>query len=391
MFNYTRFLKQSVAFSTFYLIIIFLINCFADPYGLRRYGGRVNNAHLVKAITVNRIKPSTVLMGSSGVARGLNPDNPILAKHGKVYNYSILGASIYELKRYFQHVAHNGHLNAAILSLDFYAFNGLREVRPGFSESRLGTNIMLPQDFFSLYLSLDSLKLNANPNLRGVYFSKNGTYNHEINAQKRSEIFAIELQEDFSPEEQMYASYQPSSETVGYFERIVDLAKDEEIDLTVFIPPLHVTLFYAAMLSEYWPTYQQWMRDIVAVQPVWDFSGCNSVTTEPISPHMKNFEDPSHYTFKTGDHILARILGNTSQEIPADFGVLVTSKNVDKHLEQVKSQCELWKKQNPEIVQWLKKFHLNGELTTQLGRLTKAREPKDRKIWDFSYNIRQTK
>lgn len=364
MSNYIRFLKHLVTCSAAYLTIIFLVNFFADPYGLRKYGGRVRNDRLVKAIEVNRLKPNVILIGSSGTARGLSPENPILTKYGKAYNYSLLGASIYELKRYFQHIAHDGHLNSAILSLDFYAFNGLRDVRPGFSESRLGSKTVLPQDFFSLYLSLNSLKLNVNPDLRGRYFNKNGTYDHEIDPQRRSEIFAIELQEDFKPEEQMYAAYQVSSESVRYFQEISELAKDEGIDLEVFIPPLHVTLFYAAMVSEYWPAYEQWMRDIIAVQPVWDFSGCNSITTEEISPDMKYFEDPSHYTHKIGDYILERMFGNTSEDTPANFGTLVTLKNIDRHLEQVKSQCKLWQKQNPDAVQWLKNLNLEGQLIT---------------------------
>ena len=79
---------------------------------------------------------------------------------------------------------------------------------------------------------------------------------------------------------------------------------------------------------------------------------------------MKNFEDHSHFTDKVGDYILNRMFGNRSEEIPADFGVLVTPENVDKHLEQVKSQCQLWKKQNPETVQWLETLNLNGHLIT---------------------------
>ncbi|NJL86455.1 MAG: hypothetical protein HC886_11490 [Leptolyngbyaceae cyanobacterium SM1_1_3] len=357
---YSNFLKTFLSFSSICLATVLAINFFVDPYGLRKSGGRVNNDRVVKAIQVNRLQPNLVAMGSSGIARGLDPDHPILLEKGVTYNLGILGANIYEIEQYFRHAAAGDDLNTAIVSLDFYAFNGLREVRPGFSEARLGSQTILPQDFFGLFLSLDSLRLIFNPEQRGSYFSKKGTYAQHVDPERRKEVFAIEIEEDFSREEDMYWAYQTSTETLNSFQNIVEIAEAKEIEVETFIPPLHVSLFYAAKLTGHWPDYQQWLRSIVAIEPVWDFSGCNSITAETIRSDMKNFDDPSHYTYKVGDMIIERMFGRVSAEVPEDFGVYVTSENIDEHLEQIQEQCEAWQQQNPEIVRWIETLNLEN-------------------------------
>ncbi|NEQ34307.1 MAG: hypothetical protein F6K04_25535 [Leptolyngbya sp. SIO4C5] len=339
---------------------VFAINLFVDPYGLRKQGGRVNNDRIVKAIQVNRLQPNVVLMGSSGVARGLDPHHPHLLAKGTSYNLGILGANVYELEQYFQHAAASSDLKSAVVSLDFYAFNDLREVRPGFSKARIGTQAITPQDFFGLFLSFDSLRLVLNPDQRGSYFDKRGTYAQHIDPEKREEVFAIEIAEDFSREEEMYWDYEISAEALDSFQNIVATAKSKHVELEAFIPPLHVSLFHAAMLDEHWATYQQWLRSVVAVKPIWDFSGCNSVTTESIRPDMQNFYDPSHYTYEVGDMIIERLSGQEADQIPEDFGVYVTTENVDEHLAQIKTQCEAWQQQNVEIVRWLESLNLRG-------------------------------
>ncbi|WP_346291445.1 hypothetical protein [Sphaerothrix gracilis] len=359
---YSRFLKNFFAFSAILLGTVFLTNFFVDPYGLRKQGGRVNNDRVVKAIRVNHLRPNIVLLGSSGVARGLNPEHPTLTKQGKTYNLGILGANIYELLRYFQHATAAESLDTAVVSLDFYAFNGIRDVRPGFSESRLENQSIAPEDLFGLFFSIDSLKLVFNADKRGRYFHKNGTYAHDIEPEERQSIFATELLEDFSREEEMYWEYQFSQENISYFSEMVTVAQAENVDLKPFIPPMHVTLFYSAMFSERWSLYQQWMKEVVAVHPVWDFSGCNSVTSEMISPEMKNYEDPSHYTYKVGNLLIKQMFEELSTKEAGSFGVYVTSDNVDAHLKSVKAQCDRWQQENPEIVSWLKELDLNGRI-----------------------------
>jgi hypothetical protein len=364
MSKFSKFIRNFCSFTAASLLVIFSISFVADPYGIRKNGGRVNNDRLVKAIKVAQIKPETILLGSSGVARGLDPEHPILSKNSNntVYNLSILGANIYELKRYFEHANANNNLETAVIGLDFYAFNRFREVRAGFSEARLGTKHLIPSDFLGIYLSLDSLNLILKPSERGLYFSENGTYEHPINVQMRHQ-FEVKLIEDFTQTEQMYWDYEFSKETVSHFQSITKIADEEAVNLKVFLPPIHATLFHSAMVDNYWATYENWLHEIVSIQPVWDFSGCNSITIEPVNEKMEYFEDPSHYTYKTGDLILSRMFHYRSDRVPKGFGVYITPDNIDIHLRNVKAQCQKWAEENPDIVRWLKDLNLDRHMT----------------------------
>lgn len=358
MFQYRNFIKSFCGLAGTYLFLVFLINFIVDPYGIRKGGGRVTNDRLVKAIKVSEIQPKTVLLGSSGVARGLDPEHDALSDDGPVYNLSILGANIYELKRYFDHAQSISDLETVVIGLDFYAFNHARETRTGFSESRLGSRFLMPGDFFGLYLSLDSLGLILNPDKRGLYFAQDGTYEHPIGIEIERQ-FEIKLAEDFTKSEQMYWDYNFSEETIEHFASLVDNARDEETAVKAFLPPLHATLFYSAMVDNYWETYENWVREIVKIHPVWDFSGCNSITAESIGENMEYYEDPSHYTYVVGDLILNKIFDKGQPDNRSEpFGVYITPDNVDEHLQRISNQCQQWANSNPQVVQWLKNLDL---------------------------------
>lgn len=117
------------------------------------------------------------------------------------------------------------------------------------------------------------------------------------------------------------------------------------------------------MIDNYWATYENWLHEIVGIRPVWDFSGCNSITTEPVSEEMDYFEDPSHYTYKTGDLVLNRMFNYHADRVPEEFGVYLTPDNIDGHLRNVRAQCQKWAEGNPDIIRWLKDLNLERHMT----------------------------
>jgi len=358
MVDYGRFLKAFTLCSMAYLGLNFVTIYWVDPYGIRTKGGRIYNDQIVKAIKVNRLKPDMILLGSSGIVRGINPNNEVFNEYSSVYNLGILGANVYELNRYFHHAVNAGNVDGTLMALDFYGFNKHRKVRPTFWGARLNSSRITIKDFLGLYFSLDALSLIVNQAERGPYFNEDGTFVEVIAPDQRVEEFEIELQEDFSEAEKMYWNYSLSEDRIEDFSSIVRTARKKGIDLNVFITPVHVSLFYAAMYSTHWPEYSQWLREIVKVQPVWDFSGCNSITTEPIKAEMENFSDPSHYTPAIGHLILQQIFTDNTRSIPTDFGVYVTPDNVDSHLNNVAAKCQDWESNHPQVVQWIRNLNL---------------------------------
>jgi hypothetical protein len=329
-----------------------------DPYGIRKGGGRVANVRLVKAYKLLDAQPKTILLGASGVARGLDPSYVSLVSEPPVYNLSIMAANAYELNSFFNYANRRVEdLERVIIELNFFAFNQNNTVEAGFSNERLNLPHPILNDFFGLYLSLDSLGLILNPEDRGGYFAEDGTYKHEIQ-QTRIRQFETQLQTDFSEPAQMYWDYEISEEAMNSLRTKVKSSYDEGIDLKLFLPPIHVTQFYSSRIENHWSVYSDWVREVVEIHPVWTFSGCNSITTEPVKEVMEYYEDPSHYTYTTGNLVLNQMFNYQVDTMPDDFGVYVTPENVDEHLKQVREQCYQWAVENPEVVKWLDSLNL---------------------------------
>lgn len=112
---------------------------------------------------------------------------------------------------------------------------------------------------------------------------------------------------------------------------IRDLCNEYDVNLVVFCAPL-----YWEFLSDF-PSDQvkQFYCRLAEVTPYWDFS-MSSVSFEP-----RYFYDAGHLRNAVGDMALARMVGDDSIYIPADFGVYVTPENAQQHAESLYQQQPL--------------------------------------------------
>jgi hypothetical protein len=147
-----------------------------------------------------------------------------------------------------------------------------------------------------------------------------------------------------------YSHYHFSQELLNNFKTTVNLCKQHNIDLKIFISPVHAAQLEAIRVAGIWSIFEQWKREISKVMPVWDFSDYNSITTEPISNDMKNFFESVHYRKEVGDLILNRIFHYHEETVPDDFGILLTAGNSESHLEKIRADREEWAKKNPDVV-----------------------------------------
>ena len=70
---------------------------------------------------------------------------------------------------------------------------------------------------------------------------------------------------------------------------------------------------------------------------LWDFSGFNKYTSFSIREINPWFYDGSHYSPQLGDKILKKIFSDN--ELKSDsFGRLITSNNIDFHIQNKKEQ-----------------------------------------------------
>lgn len=371
MNNYRKFNLAVLSVSFPGLLACGLFNIVIDPYDIfnsyelpgvnQLKTEKFKNLKLFKAIDITKIKPKTIFLGSSRAGIGLNPTHPAIVNQ-PAYNLALSGGNIYEAKRYFKHaLANQPELETVVLGIDLFMFNELKVNELDLNEERLEISNILPQDLLSITLSLDAIyasantiKSNLNPNAYHL-FKENGMHYTSYSERHPPQIinrFKKSISEYFKTDG-YYKEYHLSNEFLSDLQEIVSVCKKLNIDIKIFISPSHATQWEAARAAGLWSIFEEWKREVVEIIPVWDFSGYNSITAEPISEDMKNYWDNSHYRKEVGDLVLNRLFHYQEEMVPDDFGVLITPTNVEDHLSQIRTEQASWTKKDPDKVKFV--------------------------------------
>jgi hypothetical protein len=334
------------------LLLIGGVNISIDPYGFynsatfnkinRKKPERDNYSRLYKAMDLKRKKPSILLMGSSRTEEGLEADSNFFANKESVYNLGLQAVTPYEMLRYFEYaLKQQPEIKQVIIGVDFFMFNQYLEPPADFDESRLKTNFPT-RDILNTSLSFDAFA--SSYRTLDINFNNKAHSNIESDS-KTTEKFKFWLKAFLSRPE-LYGRYKLASDRLNYLHKIIEICRQKKIKIEIFISPIHATESKAIELAGLWFVYEQWKRDLVRVYPVWDFANYNSVTIESVGDNMKYYIDSSHYNKKTGNLILGRLFRDSKQNIPQDFGVLISPQNIESHLEKTRKDSQIWSKNN---------------------------------------------
>ncbi len=361
--KYRKFNLLFLTFTSIPILFVGLFNFAVDPYdifntpnflGLNHSKSKKdNNDRLFKAIDIIRIKPITVLLGSSRAKQGLDPEHPALANYQPAYNLAINGPNTYEVLRYLQHtITNQKNIKEVILGIDFFMFDEFLENQSSFSEQRLEKQHITLEDaanaLFSLdtfWVSIDTVKASLNQLNKDSSYGENGFMpNRKSNDGKNKWRFNQSINQYFT----LHPKYKFSDKYLSDFKSLVSLCQQHGITLKIFISPAHATEGEVIRITNQWQAFEQWKREIANIVPVWDFSGYNSVTTESIRDRMEKYVDNSHYSKEVGYLILNRILSYQEEKVPDDFGVLITPENIEESLKKIRADREIWVKKNTD-------------------------------------------
>jgi tetratricopeptide (TPR) repeat protein len=340
-----------------------------------------NRIRMVKANIVCRIRPTKVVLGTSRVEVAINPDYPAWNRiPGPTYNMSMAGSGIGEIYDTLRHAYYaSGRLKQVVIGLDFLMFNAWREAQVFGTEvldfererlivddsgSCLKTFLYDADYFIGRKAAIGSWRTvtgqPAGPGLQ-EFFLENGMRDPANNvlpvmtaANGHRYVFAnqetayTERIWRAGPQRRYCFAIRDGVDTLAIFRKIVAFARDKGIDLRLYIAPLHARMQLAIREAGLWPSFEDWKRRMVEILdedgvrntveafPLWDFSGFNTVTMETIPPEgdlktrMKWYWEGSHYSERTGDAIIRRLLGYEGEgpEVPADFGVRLTPETL---------------------------------------------------------------
>lgn len=324
----------------------------------------------LKSIELEKGDYNTILLGTSRVLQGLNPVSPTF-ESGTVYNAGLPRANLYEIYKVSEFSRNHQKLKTIIIGLDFLSFSGENNVAGDFNHSRfVGRNL------YKIYLdglisnqqlfhSIETLNFNLHKNSLGKSYTRYGSVTVDPSRILYETIFKEQLKRFLKA----YAEFDYSQEKLDLFRQLVKDCQANNINLYVFISPIHVQLLEVIRIVGLYPTYEQWQRDLVNILSeetgnastvktvLWDFSGYNSITTESLPSSTSKrpmlwYYDSSHYNQAVGELILQSIFSpyEKSQIVPSDFGVVLTPETVESHLAQIRDEQVLYRQNHFQVV-----------------------------------------
>ena len=324
---------------------------------------QATHERLYKAIEIINLKPSILFIGTSRTRYSLDPGYYSQTHHETIYNAAVTSANMNEMLLYFKHAVQNQpELKQVIVGIDFYAFNGNQPNKADFPRNQMEKVHMTFESFLVTTASLGALKssmLTVINNIERPTFNAIEANGKSSELQLQSNYGKITDIKEFNSVNQLninskdsYAMYELSQQSIDDFQELVDICREKNIDLKVFISPSHATEMEAVRVSGNWQEFENMKRILSAITPIWDFSGYNSVTTEPISAERQYYWDSSHYKNAVGNMILDKINGSKGNA-PNDFGVMITPENIENHLISIQQGREKWANNNLAIVNYV--------------------------------------
>lgn len=362
----------TVAITT-YASIVYIV----DPYGFYRPLDRdlfpvkpamPKNQNMAKSNIIKSLKPTTVYIGSSRIDYALT-----LTTGTHAYNAGLKGIRTTDLAFMIKHSVYNG-AQTIIWGLDFFTFNTNLPKRNDFNTERLTLTKEPPSSYgdWKTLISLSSLK----PTIQTIlYRNRSDVSSVTVNGQTTGADLDKKnlkkgMESMFTEDAMLYLKrlYFPvPNRTFDFgqnfksFDQSLAFLEQNNIQTTLFIPPVHVYLYTLMYQSGLYPQYEQWKHRIIKIAkkhglPIHDYSAINMITTEKIPSKtgetMTYWWEGSHFKPILGDRILATL--DNTQTLNHK-----TIKGFKRNL--IKFQCD-----HPEMVQTIRQHIKHAELENRL-------------------------
>ncbi len=340
----------------------------------------------MKIISVLRNPPDALIIGTSREDSGIDPKHPVFQDHS-VFNAAISSQPFLESKEILQSLSdHKKFPEQIVFGLLFENANVFGYPLPA-DYSQENFNTFRP---YKLLLSLSTLKSSAKTIVKNLTAEASISENNDgfRAPDKWVDQLLIGQHKAFVDTEKHYLldNHFPlpacksaliadinNEKTLTPMEEVRDavaIAYRMKTEMHLFIGPSHARQWETIGASGLWGQFENWKRmlvDIVESEAqkanatpfqVWDFSGYNSITEEPVpsasdkTKRMRYYYESSHYTPAAGDLVLDRIFNYHSPDrtVPDDFGILITSQNLEAHLAHIRTDREHYRLTHPEDI-----------------------------------------
>lgn len=329
------------------LMIIITVNIIADPMMVLPFVHKLNNRsrdYNVRHQKTNLLYFSNyygvqdydgIILGSS---RSVCLNQNLFSPKYTVFNYAAAASRPQEAISYlsFAQELHGKPLRLIVIGLDFFASSGTK------SKSRVkGIPVVYTQEvkkpFYTIanLLNLKAFHLSTRiirANLHGtksVYWERKSNSTVEYfrpNSQQQEKSFNKTMN-DYKG---MYSTFTYNPDYKQVLQEIKNTFPNAEF--MIFTTPVskpHLDMLFEYGLKD---SYKQWLTDIVDVfGSVMHFMDENEVTVN----YKRYFDDSHHLYPRSTDLIIKRLLNENDENLPKDFGKMLTKDNLQDYLDKI--------------------------------------------------------
>jgi len=336
-------------------------------------------AEIAKTYQLERIKPETLLLGNSRIEVGFDPDSLLWPPTARpVFNAALAGRDLQSAVDMLMDSIAVHPPRTVIVGLDFLDFLHKPDTAPWpvpvrhAEERRLlvdddgnfnpDRRLQVLRDRLSTTLTIDALTDSFDTLLdqdaaTSVTMTPNGfdplhEYQLFVRRSGYHELFAEKndaYQRDYPALPKPDFADPLAFANSRYLVKLISLARRDHIRLVLLIHPYHADFLDVLRRAKLWSSFENWKRAMVKVRddaagadaadiPLYDFSGSNRFSTEPVPPaddrktEMRWYWEPGHYKSALGDEMLRVIIdGDTS------FGRLLTSDTIENVLAEIRT------------------------------------------------------
>ncbi len=312
-------------------------------------------SRLQKIEAIKRIKPDMIITGTSRADSGMNIRAELLPDPAlRPYNAGLSAATIREQRAMLEFAQAVRPLKMAVITLDYFAFNGRKPDNKQFEPHRLTREALAPaRAFFDTYGTIVALDTAVASVKHMRYIKKPERYSYtKDNGHKESRDVEYAISQkgaahrfakDPAAAETAVDNYDfaysenEGDDTFAELRKMLELTRDNGIETYLVISPIHASGLEGLEKDKVTlARVTEWTRRVVAVNrevaaaysaapyPLWDFAYRNSLTNERVPEEgdtvsrMTWFSDGGHYKAALGDVVLRKVL--LGSRAHPDFG-----------------------------------------------------------------------
>ena len=329
-----------------------------------------------KTYAVAKYRPAVIYLGNSRTEVGLPASVPVF-KGKTVFNGALSGASLGDAIAMLQHAQFVSRLDTVVWGLDAPSF-ALSVGNTDFDRALVADGagyffrraLLSMQRGLTLNTTLDSIDI-----LRGT-FGAVCRSNLAFYGQRDDACTATRIADMGGTSNLIVPRLQefplgagPTAPAFDALDAALAPLCQRGTRIRLYINPTHALMLDALYWSGKWPAMEQWQQSLAALGErrrhgacdvrLFDFSGFNSVTSEPIPQFsqrssMMYYWETSHYRDNVGRMILERMFGGGGQSAPSDFGVELTPDMLPLHLAQMRAKRDLYHIEHPGETEFVK-------------------------------------